>query len=419
MTTNTKHFETLNTKHNLTLFKSPQSAKRRMSLVNKEIPSTSNGCSSPSGFISLKDQQKKLLIGVTQMTSTNNKADNLNTCSELIAAARKLNCKMVFLPEACDYIGESKEETMLLAEPLDGPTVKSFCKMAKDNKIWISVGGVHEKCYDMRFPEMSMWMAKLNAQLLTFPSAFTYATGSNHWEPLLRARAIENQCFVVAAAQTGFHNKNRHSWGHAMVVDPSGAKLAECLQGRAIVVAEINLGNIDREKGAFPLWAERRQDLYGELVVKKQTLPDTEYIFCGIEIEMERVLMTSKRSIAFMSCNPVVPGLADVLVAPLRQVANISDLAEVESRDLFMLVNRVQKVLEKFSPNSATTNFTKEGKEHLCVHLIPRKENDFPCIDDVYAYLTAHEESCDKLGNDIKHEVSKITDRIRQLFLFE
>lgn len=73
------------------------------------------------------------------------------------------------------------------------------------------------QCYDLRFPELSTSLAMRNAHILTYPSAFTYATGKAHWEPLLRARAIENQCYVVAAAQTGKHNEKRTSWGHAMV----------------------------------------------------------------------------------------------------------------------------------------------------------------------------------------------------------
>jgi predicted amidohydrolase len=69
----------------------------------------------------------------------------------------------------------------------------------------------------MRFPELSLTLAKMGADILTFPSAFTFATGAAHWETLLRARAIESQCYVVAAAQTGTHNSKRSSWGHAMV----------------------------------------------------------------------------------------------------------------------------------------------------------------------------------------------------------
>lgn len=68
----------------------------------------------------------------------------------------------------------------------------------------------------MRFPELSFCLRNMGAQILTFPSAFTYQTGAAHWEVLLRARAIETQCYVIAAAQIGTHNKKRVSWGHAM-----------------------------------------------------------------------------------------------------------------------------------------------------------------------------------------------------------
>jgi hypothetical protein len=73
------------------------------------------------------------------------------------------------------------------------------------------------QCYDMRFPELSLTLAQMGADILTFPSAFTYVTGSAHWETILRARAIESQCYVIAAAQTGVHNSKRTSWGHGMV----------------------------------------------------------------------------------------------------------------------------------------------------------------------------------------------------------
>lgn len=75
-----------------------------------------------------------------------------------------------------------------------------------------------QQCYDLRFPELSLCLRAQGADILTYPSAFTFATGASHWEPLLRARAIESQCYVVAAAQSGMHNEKRSSWGHAMVI---------------------------------------------------------------------------------------------------------------------------------------------------------------------------------------------------------
>ena len=73
------------------------------------------------------------------------------------------------------------------------------------------------QCYDLRFPEFSDKLRRDGAEMLTYPSAFTIPTGEAHWEPLLRARAVENQCYVVAAAQVGSHNDKRSSYGHSMV----------------------------------------------------------------------------------------------------------------------------------------------------------------------------------------------------------
>lgn len=74
-----------------------------------------------------------------------------------------------------------------------------------------------QQCYDLRFPEVSTILRKNNATFLTYPSAFAYSTGLAHWESLLRGRAIENQCYVIAPAQIGYHNEKRRSYGHAMV----------------------------------------------------------------------------------------------------------------------------------------------------------------------------------------------------------
>lgn len=73
------------------------------------------------------------------------------------------------------------------------------------------------QCYDLRFPELSTLLRKQGSDILTYPSAFAYTTGEAHWETLLKARAIENQCYVVASAQIGYHNEKRRSYGHAMV----------------------------------------------------------------------------------------------------------------------------------------------------------------------------------------------------------
>jgi len=97
-------------------------------------------------------------------------------------------------------------------------------------------------CYDLRFPELFRHLVRLGANILTVPAAFTKVTGAAHWEPLLRARAIENQCFVLAANQAGTHPDGRQTYGHSMIISPWGTILAEGpAEGAAVVVAELDL----------------------------------------------------------------------------------------------------------------------------------------------------------------------------------
>jgi deaminated glutathione amidase len=112
-------------------------------------------------------------------------------------------------------------------------------------------------CYDVRFPELYRQLSAAGAQLLTIPSAFTTATGRAHWEPLLRARAIENLCYVVAPAQSGFHPSARETYGDSMIVDYWGRVLARRPRGRGIVVAEIDLTRQAEARAAFPALAHR------------------------------------------------------------------------------------------------------------------------------------------------------------------
>ena len=108
-------------------------------------------------------------------------------------------------------------------------------------------------CYDLRFPELYQNLAKMGAQLITVPSAFTAVTGKAHWEVLLRARAIETQSFVLAANQWGDHGKGRETWGHSMIIDPWGKVLAECESGVGYCVANINLCELEQVRRAIPV----------------------------------------------------------------------------------------------------------------------------------------------------------------------
>ncbi len=95
-------------------------------------------------------------------------------------------------------------------------------------------------CYDLRFPELYRRLFRLGAELVTVPAAFTAVTGAAHWESLLRARAIENQCWLVAAAQGGRHGPVRETWGHSMIINPWGEILAQLGKGPGVAAAEMD-----------------------------------------------------------------------------------------------------------------------------------------------------------------------------------
>jgi predicted amidohydrolase len=113
-------------------------------------------------------------------------------------------------------------------------------------------------CYDLRFPELYRRLAVDGARVLVVPAAFTTHTGRDHWEVLLRARAIENQCYVVAAGQTGEHDPGRSCFGRSMVVDPWGTVVAQAVDGPGIVVADLSLGRVERIRAEVPSLANRR-----------------------------------------------------------------------------------------------------------------------------------------------------------------
>lgn len=123
-------------------------------------------------------------------------------------------------------------------------------------------------CYDMRFPELYQKLTFVHgAQVLLMPSAFAMKTGAAHWETLLRARAIETQCYVVAAAQAGQHNTDgngRLSYGHAVAFDPWGERVASHgAEGTGVETFEIDLGLVDGTRANMPMAEHRRYDIYG------------------------------------------------------------------------------------------------------------------------------------------------------------
>ena len=113
-------------------------------------------------------------------------------------------------------------------------------------------------CYDLRFPELFRQMLVKDVEIIVFPAAFTATTGKAHWEILVRARAIENLCYVIASAQGGQHANGRETYGDSMVVDPWGVVLDRCTQGPGVVVADVDLDRMMTLRASFPAIEHRR-----------------------------------------------------------------------------------------------------------------------------------------------------------------
>lgn len=115
-------------------------------------------------------------------------------------------------------------------------------------------------CYDLRFPELYLRLVDEGAEILAVPSAFTLTTGKDHWLALLRSRAIESQCYVVAPAQYGRHDDQglRESYGHSLIVDPWGHVVAMASDGPGIALAEIDLERVQQVRRAMPVGQHRR-----------------------------------------------------------------------------------------------------------------------------------------------------------------
>ncbi|OQR80303.1 nitrilase and fragile histidine triad fusion protein NitFhit-like [Tropilaelaps mercedesae] len=429
-------------------------------------------CFTCSRTMASKEFHSTVKIALCQVTSTVKKEENFEKCSKLITDATSAGAKMVFLPECTDFVGERRSQIWDLAEPLDGPTISAYCKLAAINKIWISLGSMHIRpnagdhnveglrrirnthvlinskgtiagtydkvhlfdadletlkikesefaisgaqmtapietpignvglgiCYDMRFPEFALSLAKSGAHVLTYPSAFTVSTGYAHWEALLRARAIETQCYVIAAAQVGQHNSKRFSYGHSIVIDPWGGIVAQSSDlTNQLIYAEINLEYVKAVRLGMPVMQHRRVDLYGEPTpVYNNTGIDSQevYTFGQVELYKSQLFHKTALSMAFTNIMPILTG--HVLVAPLRRSAiRLADITSGEIADLFDLVVKVQKAVEtEYQANDSTISI-QDGAlagrsiDHLHVHILPRHKGDFKRDNDVYVELQDH-----------------------------
>ena len=263
-----------------------------------------------------------LKIAAVQMVSTPVVEENFTAARRLVADAARQGAQLVLLPEYWPIMGMKEADKVAHAEQLDdGPIQASMAEMARENGVWL-IGGtlpmaapdadkvlnttmvynpqgehvvrydkihlfsftkgeesydeartiVHgtrvgtfdapfgrvglSVCYDLRFPEL--YRAMGDCRLIVVPAAFTYTTGRAHWEILLRARAIENQCYVLAAAQGGHHPNGRRTWGHSMLVDPWGEIKAVLPEGEGVVIGEIDPAHLLRVRESLPALKHRK-----------------------------------------------------------------------------------------------------------------------------------------------------------------
>ncbi|MGJ0523579.1 carbon-nitrogen hydrolase family protein [Burkholderia gladioli] len=267
------------------------------------------------------DRPAQLTVAALQMVSTPDVVRNLDEAGRLIAEAAAGGAQLVLLPEYFCFMGRRDTDKLAIAEPYqDGPIQRFLGDAARHHGVWV-IGGtlplaapepsrvlnatlvfdpegreaarydkIHlfnfEKgeesfdeartirpgetvqafeapfgrvglsvCYDLRFPELYRRLG--DCALMVVPSAFTYTTGRAHWETLLRARAVENQCYVLAAAQGGTHENGRRTWGHSMLIDPWGEIVAVRDEGPGVVAGALDPARIAEVRQSLPAWRHR------------------------------------------------------------------------------------------------------------------------------------------------------------------
>ncbi len=260
-------------------------------------------------------------VAALQMVSTPDLARNLASAGALIAEAAQAGAQLVLLPEYFCFMGQTDGAKLALAEPYrDGPIQRFLAQAAREHGVWL-IGGTlplasaeagrvlnttlvydpegreaarYDKihlfsftkgeeafdeartirpgdavctfeapfgrvglsvCYDLRFPELYRSLG--DCALIVVPSAFTYTTGRAHWETLLRARAIENQCYVLAAAQGGQHENGRRTWGHSMLIDPWGDIVALRETDPGVVLGTLDPARLAEVRQSLPAWRHR------------------------------------------------------------------------------------------------------------------------------------------------------------------
>ncbi|PAA80395.1 hypothetical protein BOX15_Mlig027646g3, partial [Macrostomum lignano] len=278
-------------------------------------------------------------------------------------------------------------------------------------------------CYDMRFAELAIGMRERGAQIITYPSAFTVPTGQAHWSALLRARAIETQCWLVAAAQAGSHNPRRHSYGHACIIDPWGKVCAELDdKSDGLALCQINLKYLEQVRAGMPVMQQRRLDLYPSVSGQLHLLPipdSAEFAFGPHRLPAsEQVFCLTSLSFAAVNLRPIRPH--HTLVCPRRSVAMLSELTPLERADLFGLAELVAFRLRQLAGTESCSFSLQDGPlagqsvPHVHIHVLPRLPGDFQPNDSVYTALEA--EPKPERPNRSAEEMAKETAQFRALF---
>lgn len=174
---------------------------------------------------------------------------------------RPYNTCALFGP-AGDILASYRKLHMFDVQLSDGTVLsESEATQSGDQLVVADVGGTPvglSICYDLRFPELYRGLVDRGAEVLLVPAAFTLQTGKDHWHVLLRARAIESQCWVVAAGQWGKHPKGRASYGHTLIADPWGVVVAECSDGEGVAVADLDRALLRRVRESVPSLRHRK-----------------------------------------------------------------------------------------------------------------------------------------------------------------
>ena len=258
----------------------------------------------------------KLKIAGVQFTGTDNINENLASLTDYINQAVEAGCDLIVLPEICNIVQGDREKLKSALENDQSNFVDAVCELANSNNVMIHIGSVAELnganmvnrsylianngevvatydkihmfdvelsdtetykesdsfcagdksvnidmlsfnygmtiCYDVRFPQLFQKLALNGADVIGVPACFTQTTGQAHWEVLVRARAIETGCFIVAVGQTGSHSDGRRTYGHSMIVNPWGEVVASLGAECGLVIADIDTAEVEKTRQRVP-----------------------------------------------------------------------------------------------------------------------------------------------------------------------